>query len=246
MNPHQATLLEVINHALRKHPELIDGTMSLCHSVRGSRDEFRETVRKWFEARGDQTLRLEYDLSPESIVFDLGGYHGDFAQSVHDRFGCHVYVYEPVKAYYEACVERFRANPKIRVMNYGLSDSEAHLPISLDADGSSLVRSQGDSPSEVVQVKSLSGELDRLRMSQIDLLKVNIEGGEFALLAHMASHGLLSAIRHLQVQFHAFVPDSWKMRDDLRMTLARTHRESWNYPFVWESWQRVDRDLAKP
>ena len=33
-------------------------------------------VDRWFADRGDQTLRLDYDLNENSVVLDLGGYHG--------------------------------------------------------------------------------------------------------------------------------------------------------------------------
>jgi len=37
----------------------------------------RKRVIPWFAVNGDQTLRLNYDLDANSLVFDLGGYKGD-------------------------------------------------------------------------------------------------------------------------------------------------------------------------
>ena len=37
-------------------------------------------VDRWFADRGDQTLRLDYDLNENSVVLDLGGYHGSCSE----------------------------------------------------------------------------------------------------------------------------------------------------------------------
>ncbi len=41
-------------------------------------------IGKWRKANGDGTLRLNYPLTPDSVVFDLGGYVGDWAQQIHN------------------------------------------------------------------------------------------------------------------------------------------------------------------
>lgn len=69
-------------------------------------------------------------------------------------------------------------------------------------------------------------------------MKVNIEGAEFDLLAHMIDTGLMERVKELQVQFHAFVPDAQQRLDDLRGGLGRTHEQSWCYDFLWENWSR--------
>lgn len=43
------------------------------------KDEFTLTVKKWFQDNGGESLMLDYPLTNNSIVFDLGGYKGDFA-----------------------------------------------------------------------------------------------------------------------------------------------------------------------
>ena len=60
------------------------------------KDEFTIEVSRWFSDNGDETLRLDYPaLSGESIVFDLGGYVGDFAYKINKKYGCKVYLFEP-------------------------------------------------------------------------------------------------------------------------------------------------------
>ena len=45
---------------------------------------------KWFDIKGDKTLRLQYPLNEESIVFDLGGYHGQWASDIFNKYMCNI------------------------------------------------------------------------------------------------------------------------------------------------------------
>jgi len=57
------------------------------------RDELALELKRWFKNRGDETLRLDYpELNENSVVFDLGGYKGDFAQAINEKYGCTVYL----------------------------------------------------------------------------------------------------------------------------------------------------------
>ncbi|KMN51722.1 hypothetical protein VL04_19525 [Chromobacterium violaceum] len=207
------------------------------HKLYIEKDEFTIAVDQWFKDRGDESLRLDYPLSQNSVVFDLGGYVGDFASQIHERYGCYVYVFEPVKEFYEVCVERFKGNEKIQCFNYGLSNEDGSLAISLQEDGSSLIRMGEDGRQEIVLLKSFDEQLlAKLKVMQIDLLKINIEGGEFLVIPHIISNGIIEKVKDLQIQFHNFYPDAKDQRDNIRVELARTHLEKWNYTFVWESW----------
>jgi hypothetical protein len=73
-------------------------------------------------------------------------------------------------------------------------------------------------------------------------MKINIEGGEYELLEHLINSGLVSRIRRMQIQFHDFVPDAVARRARLVEALARSHRQSWSYYFVWEEWLLRDDD----
>jgi len=72
----------------------------------------------------------------------------------------------------------------------------------------------------------------------IDLLKMNIEGGEFPLLERLLDAGLMPRIKRLQIQFHEFVPDAHARRAALVARMEETHQRQWNYDWVWECWSR--------
>lgn len=200
------------------------------------RDSFAVSWSNWFRDKGDTTLRLDYPLNHNSFVVDLGGYKGDFAFEINKRYGCHVEVYEPVKTFCAQCVQRFVGNPKVVCHNYGLSDAPGQVYISNEDNGSSIVRRKTPTD-ELIVVKSFREEFERLGISTIDLLKMNVEGSEFLLLPHIFETDLIRRIKYLQIQFHTFFPDAVKLRESIRSRLAMTHVEEWNYPFAYESWR---------
>ena len=40
----------------------------------------------WLQDNGDETLRLDYELTPDSMVLDLGGYRGQWASDIFDKY----------------------------------------------------------------------------------------------------------------------------------------------------------------
>lgn len=204
------------------------------------REPFLLQVSRWFKDKGDETLRLNYPLTQQSIVFDLGGYQGDFAAEVHERYGCKVYIFEPVLEFYQNCVERFQGNDKIICLNYGLSSSNSWLDIGLAENASSFTSPHAKGPMQRVEVRSIVECIRELGTDKIDLLKINIEGGEFDVLPAIIESCDIRKVQFLQVQFHNFVNNASKQREAIRIQLANTHSEMWNYEFVWESWTLKD------
>lgn len=195
--------------------------------------------KRWSKLRGDETLRLNYPLGPDSVVFDLGGYHGDFSQAIHARYGCTVYLFEPVRAYYDHCVARFQDSPRIHCFNFGLGDGNGTFAISTAEDGSSLYLDAPEQPDATqAEIRDFHEFVLEQGVKHIDLIKINIEGGEYDVLPRMIRCGFIERIDHLQIQFHDFIPDAPRKRDAIRHEFERTHEEAWCFKFVWESWRR--------
>ena len=126
---------------------------------------------------------------------------------------------------------------ELRVAHRDLDVAIAALARDLDADQLRQLRDAAASgravrPEYVVEV------LDELGAPQIDLMKVNIEGGEYDLLPALIDAGIMPRIGILQVQFHLFSADDIPRRDAIRAHLAQTHDCDWSYDFVWEQWSR--------
>jgi FkbM family methyltransferase len=205
------------------------------------KDEFTLEVTRWFKDRGDETLRLDYpELNIDSIVFDLGGYVGDFAHSINEKYGCKIYLFEPHPKFYEICVNRFADNEKVIPLNYGLSDIEGDFFLSDSDKGSSFLNPNHLEKEGIrCQLKEFFNVLLHLDIKKIDLMKINIEGSEYPLLMHIAENGKLDLINEYQIQFHSFIESSKSKRDRIIQSLTKTHQQTWCYIFVWENWKRI-------
>lgn len=204
------------------------------------KDEFTVEVTRWFRDKGDKTLRLDYpELNEESIVFDLGGYKGDFAYAINKKYGCSVYVFEPHPEYYDACIKRFLSNDKVIPFNYGLSDKDGKFLLSDSVDGSSFLNPNHKKKNAIeCEVKEIFNVLRQLDISNISLMKINIEGGEYPILLHMISEDKLSLVDNYQIQFHNFIDNADSLRSKIIEGLLKTHIRTWCYTFVWENWKR--------
>jgi FkbM family methyltransferase len=197
-------------------------------------------VADWVAAGYDKTLRLDYDLGPSSVVLDAGGFEGQWASDVYARFRCRVHVFEPVREFAERIEERFARNPDITVHRVGLAGADGEGEIALHGVGSSLVADARpwavSAARERVRLVRAADFFAEHGLDRVDLLKVNIEGGEYELLEHLIESGLVSRIANIQVQFHDFVPDADRRRRELRAALRRTHEPTYEVEWVWESW----------
>lgn len=198
-----------------------------------------ERVIPWFKTNGDKTLRLDYDLNPSSLVIDVGGYEGQWASDIFAKYCCNTIIFEPVKEFYEKIKERFSKNEKVAVYDVGLSNKSEETKISLLDDSSSLFKN--NSRSESVKTVNSSDFLKEKNINNIDLMKINIEGGEYELLENLISNGFIKKVKNIQVQFHDFVPNAKERMIKIQKELEKTHHLTYQYEFVWENWERNDK-----
>jgi FkbM family methyltransferase len=200
------------------------------------RDSHTREIFRWYRDNGNSNLRLNYPLNENSLVFDLGGYKGEWSSEIANKYNCNIYIFEPVPEFYSGIVERFRKNKKISVFKLALSASNAKKMISLENDGSSIYKS-GPNQVEISQM-DIYDFIKNHNIKAIDLIKINIEGGEYVLLKRMIETKIVEKCRDIQVQFHRFYPDAAKIRNEIRNVLQKTHFITYDYPLVWENWRR--------
>ncbi|MBU2529219.1 FkbM family methyltransferase [bacterium] len=199
------------------------------------KDKFMLQIYNWKKIDGDKNLRFDYDLNTNSIIFDVGGYVGDFTAGIFCKYNCNVYVFEPINEYYKTIVSRFANNKKVKVINSGLAGERRQQKMSVDKFSSSEFKNAKNT--EKVNMISIADFIRKNNIGKIELLKVNIEGGEYELLESLLNEGLISSVKYIQVQYHRFIKNAEKRRENINKRLAQTHKLMWNYPFVWESWE---------
>lgn len=197
------------------------------------KDHFENEIRRWFGDQGDQTHRINYDLTENSVVMDLGGYEGKWAKTINDKYNCTVHVFEPVEQFYNSICQLFNGNIKVEVYQFALGPKHESGSIAMSADGSSMF---GDGERVHIEICSMNEFM--ISFDNIDLIKINIEGAEYDLLDNMIETGDVTKFKNIQVQFHTFYPNCQERRNKIREQLSKTHSLTYNYDFVWENWKR--------
>ena len=189
----------------------------------------------WKNDKGYQTYRLDYDLDENSLVFDVGGYEGQWTSDIFSKYCCNIFIFDPVKEFVNNIQNRFSKNKKIIVFNFGLSNKSYRTKISVDKDSSSLYINRNKL--ENVDFVRLVDFIKERNTSRIDLLKLNIEGAEFDLLEDLINSGEIKKIRNIQVSFHEIVPNAEIRMKKIQSELKKTHFLTYQYLFVFENWQ---------
>lgn len=190
-----------------------------------------EASKKWDEDGGEHTLRTGFPLTSDSIVYDVGGYTGEWSQEIADKYNPHIFIFEPIQYLYDGLVERFKDNPKVSVSHWGLLDREFNTKITKSEDQSSLYTPAPENDREDVWVRDVA------TFPVPTLISMNVEGAEYAILQRMMDTGWATYCEYVQVQFHEF-PNCRRLRDGIRERLSETHEERYCYPFVWEAWSK--------
>jgi FkbM family methyltransferase len=203
--------------------------------------EFGATHRRFVRDGADERVRCSSGLTARSVVIDGGGYRGDWAAALIAGCDPYVTIYEPVPEFHQQIAARFADNPKITIRPVGMAGGNESRSLTLARDASgAFAPSAAETATVEVQMIDVAREFNRFE--RIDLLKLNIEGGEYEVLARLLDTGCIGKINLLRVQFHRFVPEAAGRYGKIRRQLKRTHRLVWRYPFVWEEWQRKNDD----
>lgn len=175
-------------------------------------------------------------IGPDSLVFDVGGFQGNWASEIYDRYGSRIHIFEPHPNFIKQLRQRFDGNNAFIIHGFALGLTEGTLTLTDDGDASSSFRNA----KRVVtgRIEPVERFFENAAISDIDLMKINIEGGEYDLIPALVEGGVMPRIGILQVQFHLFSADDIQRRDQIRNMLAKTHSCDWSYDFVWEQWSR--------
>jgi len=193
-------------------------------------------VQKWFNDGGDNKFRYNYHLNEKSLVFDCGGYKGEWSEKIYNLYSCNIFIFEPIKKYYNIIEEKFKNNNKVKVFNFGLSDMDKSIKITLSDDGSSIYINSGIK--ELIELRGISNFINDNEVRNINLLKLNVEGEEYNILDDIIKNGLTDIVDNYQIQFHEVVENYDNLRKNIREVLNKTHNETYCYEYVWENWEK--------
>jgi len=188
-------------------------------------------------------LVIDFDLDEASVVVDGGAFIGNWSVRVAKRFGSRIYAFEPNPAALPALRKRTSPFPNISVQHYGLGARNETLSMSDAGIGASFFSENYFAKKLAVetvsgQIRDVAEVFAELQLDHVDLLALNIEGGEYEVLPRLAETGWIPRIDAILVQFHEWLPRARRSRRSIQQTLRRTHTQLWEYPWVFEAWRR--------
>lgn len=197
--------------------------------------EHQLMVKKWYNDGGEDKMRFNYHLNEKSLVLDVGGYNGQWSSDIFSRYKCKIFIFEPVRFFAENITMRFEKNDSICVCPFGLGGYTRTEKIFISADGSSIFEK---SPNyEEINIVDIYEWININGIEKVDLIKINIEGGEYELMNRLIQKKMVTKFKNIQIQFHNIFLDSSEKMISIQKELNNTHKLTYQYEFVWENWE---------
>lgn len=181
-----------------------------------------------------ESLRYDYPLTKDSLVLDIGAWTGEFSRNLASLYGCRILAFEPVRDHFTQAVCNCQRFPTVCVINSAVCAGGSFTEIGVSNNSSGAW-----SPSEKRESVSVVRLGNLLKVvGEVDVAKLNLEGGEYDLLENALDWGLHKQVKNWQVQFHSNVPN-WKERyEKIRERLVETHIQEWEgCEFTWENYR---------
>jgi len=187
-------------------------------------------------------------ITSDDIVFEVGGYEGAWAQYIAETYDPWQYVFEPAPRAYGVAKRRLGKFPKVHLYNFGLGCQDAILPLGdSERDGAGFyTREPPIVKAKVVDTKRF---IQDQGIENIEVMRVNIEGGEYEFMPYLIGTGLIRLVRHLFMQWHyiATIPDASPTRIAIDRLLGYTHAAIRPSPQRnWVMWSRKEEDVQRP
>jgi FkbM family methyltransferase len=144
-------------------------------------------------------------IPPDPVVYSLGvGEDISFDLSLIEQYGCTVYAFDPTPKV-KNWIESQRLPAHFCFQEIGMADfdgeTDFYLPPKPDFISHSMMRARQYSQDSIrVPVTKLSTAMGRLRHSRIDILKMDIEGAEYAVVNDLIKDHI--EVGQILVEFH--------------------------------------------
>lgn len=182
---------------------------------------------------------LEWPLTRESTVIDVGGYKGRWALQIAERHHPRLYVFEPQPWAADVCREVLGDRAVIIPNALGMSDGTFSMA-RFETDGCTFVNGNGP----LGAMHEISAAFAEYGITHIDLMMMNIEGYEYTLIPHMLDKGIHP--QRLMVQFHTFAdPDGTKLADIHDRLAGLGYTIPWSYGTQLTAWERVEQPAPR-
>lgn len=195
---------------------------------------FKINVNKWFYLDGNSNYLENHNLNQNSVVFEVWGYTWVFSDRIIQLYNPYIYIFEPVKEYYDILISKYSNNTKVKVFHFWLSDVDSTSYISKSNDSTSIFKNEWWK--EKIFLRDIYEFLkaEELEDKTIDLISINIEWWEYQLLNRILDT-MPNICLNIQVQFHDFIDFAVQKRNEILSRLKEHwYISGYSFPFVWE------------
>jgi FkbM family methyltransferase len=203
------------------------------------KDEAAILALLWLKNDKIYDYRHRNNLFENAIIFDCGGFKGEFTKKMVEMYPkSNIYVFEVVPKYIEILERLFKNNSKVKIFPFGLGIKDENLQFSIDDVASTIFfKNKEDIENTVIgEIKNVNDFIVEHKIDRIDLLKMNIEGGEYDLLDALIQSGNIKKCSDIPIQFHNYGLWSVERRDKIKAKLIETHYLTYDYEWNFENW----------
>lgn len=192
--------------------------------------EFKLQVGELFQDEHYQKGKIKKDM----VIVDCGANMGLASLYFKDN-AKKIYALEPSRAHYEALVKNVSAYPHIKPLNYGISfkdgkdlliNGEGNIPESVYGSGQNK---------ELCDFKSFPSFMADQGIDHIDLLKIDVEGAEYAIFSSPSFAEVVGKIDAIIGEAHyveGFIPE-----------FVRVILEDYGFEFEWQPYENVYKKM---
>lgn len=153
-------------------------------------------------------------ISSSTAVVSFGlGEDVTFESAMIERFGCRVFGFDPTPRSVRYVAEHV-SDARFSSFPCALADRDGTITLTLPPESnadqvsaSAFARYTSTSSSTIeVPCLTLASIRSRFGIQNIDILKMDIEGAEFAVIEQAVANGWLEKISQILVEFHHFLP----------------------------------------
>lgn len=193
---------------------------------------------RWLKEDKKKDFRYNYNIFENAIIFDCGGFKGNWVEKILKRKpNAQVWVFELVPEYIEILKFKFKKNSNVLIHDFGLGNENKKIVLFENDVASSVFISEEGRTRVKGSIVDVVEFVSSKNLVSIDLIKMNIEGGEYELLERILEGGIVERFKNFQIQFHNYGENFEKRREKIRTELTKTHHLTYDFPWIFENWE---------
>jgi len=178
-------------------------------------------------------------------IVEIGGNRGDdIDEFLKKHEEAVIFTFEPTPHFFGLLKSKYQDNPHVNVSNEGASDTSGEAEFIMDGFGSSGLQNTINGEHVKVQLSDVDDILTRVSQrigSPPDVLSINCEGCEYAVMQRLIDKGWLGKIPFIQLSWHTpnQVNDRVAKRCNIEKALRQSHDRIYSAKYGWTGWKVV-------